>query len=380
MNKEIRIAVNTRYLIPNKMDGIGWFSYQTIKRIVEKHPEIHFYFLFDRTFHPEFIFADTITPIILSPPARHPILIYYWNEWAVPNLLNKLQPDLYLSLDGLVSRRAKYKQYAVLHDLNFIVFPEYLTYSVKKLYDYFLVKNIQHADRVATVSNFSKSEIVHHLNYPENKIDVVYSASNLNRIPDSNINDAIRLKNQYTKGMDYFIYVGSIIPRKNIEGLIKAFELYKERVGNTDKLILVGKFFWGKKYLLDLLTRSKYSNDIIFAGRLDDDTRTLLIKHARALLLVSHYEGFGVPVIEAMQVGTPVITSNTTSLDEIAGDAAIKVNPKDVAEIARSMEKIAKDPELVKALTAKGKLQAKKYHWDNSADLLWEGIAKVIYK
>lgn len=374
MSKEFSIAVNTRYLIPNKMDGIGWFSYQTIKRIVEKHPDIHFYFLFDREFSPEFIFADNITPIIIGPPARHPILIYYWNEWAVPNLLNKLLPDVYIAIDGLISKRAKYKQYAVLHDLNFVVFPEYLTYSVKKLYDYFLLKNIHYADRIGTVSQFSKSEIIKYLNYPENKIDVVYSASNLSEIENINKEDNLQIKKKFTFGKDYFIYVGSIIPRKNIEGMIKAFEMYKDKINNEDKLLLIGKFFWRKKDLMKLVTNSKYAKDIIFTDRLDNDTKTLLVKYAKALILVSHYEGFGVPVIEGMQLGTPVITSNTTSLDEISEDAALKVNPQNIQEIAGAMERINNDPELVKSLITKGKNQSQKYSWDISAQLLWNGI------
>lgn len=374
MSKEFSIAVNTRYLIPNKMDGIGWFSYQTIKRIVEKHPDIHFYFLFDREFSPEFIFADNITPIIIGPPARHPILIYYWNEWAVPNLLNKLFPDVYIAIDGLISKRAKYKQYAVLHDLNFVVFPEYLTYSVKKLYDYFLLKNIHYANRIGTVSQFSKSEIIKYLNYPENKIDVVYSASNLSEIENINKEDNLQIKKKFTFGKDYFIYVGSIIPRKNIEGMIKAFEMYKDKINNEDKLLLIGKFFWRKKDLMKLVTNSKYAKDIIFTDRLDNDTKTLLIKYAKALILVSHYEGFGVPVIEGMQLGTPVITSNTTSLDEISEDAALKVNPQNIQEIAGAMERINNDPELVKSLITKGKNQSQKYSWDISAQLLWNGI------
>lgn len=374
MSKEFSIAVNTRYLIPNKMDGIGWFSYQTIKRIVEKHSDIHFYFLFDREFSPEFIFADNITPIIIGPPARHPILIYYWNEWAVPNLLNKLFPDVYIAIDGLISKRAKYKQYAVLHDLNFVVFPEYLTYSVKKLYDYFLLKNIHYANRIGTVSQFSKSEIIKYLNYPENKIDVVYSASNLSEIENINKEDNLQIKKKFTFGKDYFIYVGSIIPRKNIEGMIKAFEMYKDKINNEDKLLLIGKFFWRKKDLMKLVTNSKYAKDIIFTDRLDNDTKTLLVKYAKALILVSHYEGFGVPVIEGMQLGTPVITSNTTSLDEISEDAALKVNPQNIQEIAGAMERINNDPELVKSLITKGKNQSQKYSWDISAQLLWNGI------
>lgn len=376
--KDISIAVNVRHLIPDKMEGIGWFSYQMMKRITRSHPEVHFYFLFDRNFPDEFIFSDNITPIILSPPARHPLLIYYWNEWLVPNLLNRLNPVIYLSLDGFISKRAQYKQYAVVHDVNFIVFPQYLTWSVKKLYDYFFIKNIHNANRIATVSQFSKSEIIRYLKFPENKIDVVYSASNL-KLREIQIREGDAIKNQYTDGKDYFLYVSSIHPRKNVIGIIKAFDKYKSDTNSDDKLIIAGRFFWNKKEVLNEVEKARYKKDIIFTGRVDDDTVMLLMKFARALVLVSYYEGFGVPIIEAMQLGTPVITSNTTSLNEIAADAALKVNPENTNEIAVAMKTIYNNPEIRNTLIDKGWEQSRKFSWDECANHLWEGILKLLY-
>lgn len=376
-DKKLNIAVNVRHLIPNKMEGIGWFSYQMMKRITQNHPDVHFYFLFDRSFDSQFIFSDNITPIILLPPARHPLLIYYWNEFSVPNLLNKLNPDVYVSLDGFISKRAKYKQYAVIHDLNFLVYPEYLLWGFRKLYNYFFVKHIHHTNRIATVSEFSKSEIIKYLHFPEDKIDVVFSASNL-KLREIRDSEEIQIKNEYTNGKDYFIYVSSIHPRKNVTGVIKAFNLYKEKTKSEDKLVLVGRFFWGKDEVTTLVNESPFKQDIVFTGRLDDDKILVLMKFAKALLMVSHYEGFGVPVIEAMQLGTPVITSNTTSLNEIAGDAAIKVSPKNIEEIAQAMQTINDNKELVNNLIIKGKIQSQKFNWDDLSERLWQGILKTI--
>lgn len=375
--KEISVAVNVRHLIPHKMEGIGWFSYQMMKRITQKQSNVHFYFLFDRNFSEEFLFSDNITPIIISPPARHPLLIYYWNEWLVPHLLNKIKPDIYLSLDGFVSKKARYRQYAVVHDVNFMVFPEYLTWGVKKLYHYFFIKNIHHAQRIATVSNFSKSEIIKYLNYPEKNIDVVYSAVNLNYSNDININED-ELKNKYTNGHDYFLYISSIHPRKNVDGLILAFNEYKKITQSQDKLIIVGRFFWGKNKITEALNNSAYKQDIVFTGRLSDEESAALLKHAKAFVYVSHYEGFGVPIIEAMQAGVPVITSNTTSLNEISDNAALKVNPKNVSEIAQAMCLINDQLSVRKTLVNKGYVQSQKYNWDNCAELLWQGLIKLL--
>ncbi len=375
--KQTSIAVNVRHLIPNKMEGIGWFSYQIMKRLTQQHPEVHFYFLFDRNFSDEFIFSENITPIILTPPARHPLLIYIWNEFTVPNLLNKLKPDVYVSLDGFISKRANYKQYAVVHDINFVIFPEHLTWSIKKLYNYFFVKHIHHADRIATVSEFSKSEIIQHLHYPENKIDIIPNASNL-KFRTISSEEEHPIKAQFTNGKNYFLYVGSIHPRKNIIGLIEAFNQYKLNTSSDDKLVLLGRFFWGKSEVENAVEKSPFKEDIVFTGRLEDDTMMVLMKFAKALVMVSFYEGFGVPVIEAMQLGTPVICSNTTALNEVAGEAALKVNPKDIQAIANAMQTINDHPEIVKTLVRKGKEQAQKFNWDISAHKLWKGIIGVL--
>ncbi len=375
--KEISIAVNVRHLIPNKMEGIGWFSYQIMKRLTQQHPDVHFYFLFDRNFSDEFIFSENITPIILTPPAKHPLLIYIWNEFTVPNLLNKLKPHVYLSLDGFISKRANYKQYAVVHDINFIIFPEHLPWSIKKLYDYFFVKHIHHANRIATVSNFSKSEIIQHLHVSECKIDIIPNASNL-KFRNILSEEEHHIKAQFTNGKNYFLYVGSIHPRKNIVGLIEAFNQYKINTSSDDKLVLVGRFFWGKSEVKDVVEKSPLKEDIIFTGRLDDDTMMVLMQFAKALVMVSFYEGFGVPVIEAMQLGTPVICSNTTALNEVAENAALKVNPKDIQAIVHAMQEINDNPEIIKTLVNKGKEQAQRFNWDISAQKLWEGITSVL--
>lgn len=376
--KDISIAVNVRHLIPDKMEGIGWFSYQTMLRITQQHPEIHFYFLLDRNFSDEFIFADNITPVILSPPARHPLLIYYWNEWLVPNLLTQIKPDIYLSLDGFISKRAKYKQYAIVHDLNFLAYPQYLTWSIKKLYDYFFVKQIHLADRIGTVSEFSKSEIIKYFNFPSEKIDIIYNASNL-KIRAIKPEEEKSIKEKYTNHENYFLYVSSIHPRKNVIGIIKAFDKYKKKTHSRDKLVIAGRFFWNKKDVMNVVQDCPFREDIVFTGRLADDTVLILMKFAKAFVYVSYYEGFGVPIIEAMQMGTPVITANTSSLNEIAGDAALKVHPENIDAIADAMQLISSNKNIAEQLINKAYVQSQKFNWDTSAELLWQGISKLIF-
>ena len=132
----MNIAVNTRLLLKNKLEGIGWFTFESLKRITTQHPEHHFFFIFDRDFSEEFIFSDNITPLIQFPPARHPFLFFAWFEYALPSLLNKLKPDLFLSPDGFLSLRYQGKSMNVIHDLNFEHYPEDLPALIRWYYRY----------------------------------------------------------------------------------------------------------------------------------------------------------------------------------------------------------------------------------------------------
>ena len=119
MSKRKAIAVNTRFLIKNKLEGIGLFTYESLKRVTQAHPEIDFYFLFDRPFDSEFIFGENVKPVVLSPQARHPLLWYWWFEISVARWLNKNKPDLFISTDGYGCLQTEVPQVLVMHDLAY---------------------------------------------------------------------------------------------------------------------------------------------------------------------------------------------------------------------------------------------------------------------
>ena len=166
----MQIVVNTRILLKDRLEGMGWFAYQTLKEITTKNPDVHFVFLFDRNFNEEFIFSDNITPLILSPQARHPFLYYAWFQHSVKVLLNKMQPDLFLSPDGFLSLGAKCKQLPVIHDINFLHHPQDSKWLTAKYYNYYFPKFAKEATRIATVSEYSKHDIAKNYGINEEKI------------------------------------------------------------------------------------------------------------------------------------------------------------------------------------------------------------------
>lgn len=143
-------------LLKDKMEGIGYFSSETLKRMVSQHPEHTFLFIFDRQFHRDFIFSENIIPVVAFPPARHPFLWYWWFEFSIPKILKRYQPDVFLSPDGYLSLRDKTPALPVIHDINFKHYPADLPFLFSKYYNHYFPLFAKKAQRIATVSEFSK--------------------------------------------------------------------------------------------------------------------------------------------------------------------------------------------------------------------------------
>ncbi len=373
----MKIAVNTRLLLKNKLEGIGWFTYESFKRIVKAHPEHEFHFIFDRPWSNEFIFSDNVIPHKISPPARHAFLIYIWYEVSLPRLLKKINPDLLVSPDAFNTFHSKVKKLTVIHDLNFEHHPEQMSFLFRKLYKYYTPKICKSTDRIATVSNFSKKDIVKHYGVDESKIDVVYNGANSNFFPISE-NDKTKVRNEYTNGNPYFVFIGALNPRKNLARLFKAFDKFKHEGQNNIKYVIVGEKMYWSNDIKNAYENMAYKKDVIFTGRLEPNQLGKVLASAIAITYISIFEGFGIPIIEAYNAEVPVITSNTSSMPEIAGDAALITDPFDVNKIAKAMKTMAEDETLRNNLIAKGRVQKYRFSWDKTADNLWKSIEKTV--
>lgn len=372
----MRIAVNTRLLIKNRLDGIGWFTYETLKRITVQHPEHDFIFIFDRPFHKDFVFSDNVIPVVIGPKARHAFLFVIWFEFSVKKILKKYKADIYVSPDGYLSLSSKIPSLQVIHDINFEHYPEFIPFWARKHYKYFFHRYAEKAERIATVSEFSKNDIVQTYHIAPEKIDVVYNGANEKYKPLSEP-ERTEVKNKYSNSCDYFLFVGSLHPRKNLKSLIIAFGEFKTKVKSDIKLLIVGDKYWGNKEMQTAFEKNPAKDDIIFTGRLNDDDLKLVYGAAYALCYVSIFEGFGIPVVEAMYCDVPVITSNTSSMPETGGNAVLLADPFSVESISSALEKIYSDSVFRSELIEKGKIQRQKFSWQKSADKLWESISKI---
>lgn len=373
----MKIAVNTRLLLKNRLEGIGWFTRETLFRICQNHPEHEFIFLFDRKFDDSYIFSSNVKPIVLFPQARHPILFRIYFNFSIPRILKKEKVDLFLSPDGFLSLNTNVPQLAVIHDLNFEHHPEALPPKITRYYQKYFPLFAKKAKRIATVSKYSKFDISSIYTIDPSKIDVVYNGAN-EAFKPLNKETIEETRKKYSNGKPYFIFIGSLHPRKNIITLLKAYDEFRKKSTQSIPLLIVGEAMWSKKKIEAYLSGMEFKDDVIIVGRLLLNELSLALGSSLALTFIPLFEGFGIPALEAMQSGIPVITSKTTSLPEVVGDAAILCDPTNIEEISEGMKRVSEDPELRKNMVEKGFEQSKKYSWDQTADLLWESIEKTL--
>ena len=373
----MKIAVNVQSLIKGKLEGLGWFTYESLKRIVQQHPEHEFLFIFAKGIDQSFIFADNVKAINVGPPFARPQAWYLKFNFFLPFILKKHQVDLFISTDGISSTKLKIKSLNVIHDLNFEENSEWLPKSFAKYYKKYFPKWAKSSTRIATVSQYSKQSIHQMYQIPLDKIDVVYNGSNELYKPISKEEQLLTKKN-YTDGANYFVFVGSIHPRKNIENLLKAFDEFKKQDKSNVKLVIVGSRYYWNKSIKNAFDNLKHKNEVVFTGHMPIHELVNVLASSIALTYVSLYEGFGIPLLEAMNCETAIITSNTTSMPEIAQDAALFVDPTSVNEIAEAMMKMSTQPQLRSSLIEKGKERKKAFSWQLTADKLWLSIEKII--
>lgn len=371
------IVVNTRLLVPDRLDGIGRFTFETLQRITQAQPNSHFVFLFDRKIHEDFIFSQNITPVKLFPPARRPWLFNAWLNYSVAGVLRDLQPALFLSPDGFLPLKGKTPCLPVIHDLNFEHYPVDLPVNIKNWYKKKFPLFANRATRIATVSAFSKNDIASKYNIEKNKIDVVYNGAAHGFQPLTEV-QILETRKKITGGAPYFLYIGALHPRKNLERLVRAYGEFRRKNDSQTKLVIAGENYWKYSGLQNAIDSLPDKNEIIFTGRVPETELYLLTGAALALTYIPYFEGFGIPIIEAMACDIPVITSNVTAMPEVGGDAALYVDPFSEESISSALTLIDKDESLRNNLIAKAKIQRENFSWDKTAHALWTSIEKTV--
>lgn len=374
----MKIAINTRFLLPGQLEGFGWYTHEIVRRMVLAHPEDEFLFFFDRPFDPRFVYAENVRPVVLWPEARFAPQFLAWFEWAVPKALKRHGAEVFFSPDSMCSLRSTVPTVMTCHDLVPLHFPEQVPLIHRHFLLHFLPRFLRRADRVLTVSEYIRQDIVQTCGTSKNKISTVYNGCREGFKP---LNSAEKqaVREQLSSGNPYFFYAGAIHPRKNIPRLIRAFDLFKKKTTSPVKLLLAGRFAWQTGEVRTAYEGTEHRADIQFLGYVPEEDLPKLTAAAIAMTYVSLSEGFGLPMLEAMHCDTPVLAANASCLPEISGDAALFVDPLSETAIAEGLEKIWGDAELAQKLVENGRLRREQFNWDRAAEQVYE-ILKSIKK
>lgn len=371
----MKIAINARFSGLEYVEGYGRFTNGLIHAWKDVHPHDEISLLYDR--EP----AASIFPnpyLVKGPKARHPLLWKLWYDISLPSMAKKAKADILFSPDGFCSLTTKIPQVLAIHDLAFHHYPEGISPLYRRFYQHYTPAFIRKAKHIITVSECSKEDIIKHYPHAQGKISVIYNAADPGFIP-LNWEEKERVKEEITKGFDYFLYAGAIHPRKNLINLLKGFSWFKNRHKSNLKLVLAGRA-WNEQAFAAQLERYKFKDEVIQLGYAPDLLLHRLMASAYALVYPSFWEGFGLPVLEAMQSGTPVICSNTSSLPEITGGAAVYCAPNDSEAFGKAMGLLYKDEDHRSQIIKAGLERSATFSWENSAVSLREIFAGIAGK
>jgi len=296
---------------------------------------------------------------LLIATSYQPALSYFEKYFGYPDIIHGTNYSVYPSKKSL--------KVANIYDLSFIKYPQYID-NVVKTYNKRIKRCLQWTDLILTISESSKKDIVEYLEVLPEKVHVTPLASRY--YPDYLLKHAVNESEKsidYNFSVPYLLFVSTLEPRKNITTLIAAFNYLKQKYKIEHHLVLIGQKGWQYEPIFQAIASSPYQNCIHHLNYLSDELVALFYSKADVFVYPSYYEGFGLPVLEAMTLGAPVVTSNTSSLPEVAGDAAILVDPNDFISLAEAILNVISDRQLRSDLIAKGKARANLYSWERTA-------------
>ena len=297
----------------------------------------------------------------------------------VPWVLAKIGPDVYHAPHYVLPAAIGCRSVVTIHDCIHLMFPQYLRNRAAHAYARAAMWTAaRRSDCILTVSEASKRDILHFFNVPPEKIVVVYNAIDEQFWITPPEEDAARVRERYQLNHQFVLYVGNIKPHKNLVRIIEAFDdLRRTGVDDDLKLLIIGDEISKLPALRRAVHRHKLHKQVRFLGYVSNETLAILYRLASVFVFPSLYEGFGLPPLEAMASGTPVVTSNVSSLPEVTGDAAVLVDPYDVESIADGMRRVLTDPQLAAEMRRKGLARAREFSWERSVARTREVYATV---
>jgi glycosyltransferase involved in cell wall biosynthesis len=357
----MRIGINGRFLAA-KRTGVQRAAYNLIRALVNVDRDNE-YVLFapeDQVANPDWARPNVkvVPSHIREGGTIRTLRNHIWEQFKLPLLAKRHQVDILHSPANLAPLFYRGRSVVHIHDLCFVVNPQWYSFSFRTLYNLFIPRLARRAAKVITNSNNSRNDLLQFCELNAERVSQVYWA-----VDDLFMQEPTQAEaGRPWQLTNYILYVGSLEPRKNIGALLEAYELVRQRHPDLKtKLVLIG----GESPLFaDVRLKVKrYKEDVLFQGFVNDHVLRDFYRNASLFVYPSLYEGFGLPPLEAMASGAPVVTTYTSSIPEVVGDAALMVSPHDVNQLAETMARVLLDPELRKSLVARGRERVKRFNW-----------------
>ena len=350
----MRIGIGTTVLTKgfkkNHLDGIGVYTKHLLKHLKMVNSDLV-----------EVDFSKNTLPFSVNIGLSSVTSLPFYNS---KNLEKKI--DLFHATDHHIPKLKVIPVVATVMDIIPLVHPEWVSNNMRFFKNYAFNKSIEWAEHLITISEYSKNDLVQHLNINPAKISVISLGVNKKFFHNNSNTTILAVQAQYGINRPYFIYVGTIQPRKNLHRIIEAYLSLPGVMQKETSLVIVGKYGWGDEMManrLEMLTH-RTDNNIMWLNNIEDDNLVVLMQGAISMIYPSLYEGFGLPILEAFAAGVPVISSNTTSIPEVASDAAYLVDPYSINDISEAMFKMWSDSELRNHYIKKGNMRVLEYSWE----------------
>lgn len=375
----MRIAVTAIFLHSGPLEGYGHYSHELLRRLVNNYPQHEFLFLYDRPYDQPLIQHPQISHQVVGPATRHPLSLAIWYHVKATRLVRRWKADVWLQPYGFGSFYSKVKQLLIVHDLAAIHLPKAIPWYHRWHYRLFTKKVLQKAAMIATVSESTRQDMQQQFPFLQNATIPLLpgAARNIFRPADWETNQ--QTKNQFTGDCEYFLVSGSIHPRKNLLTLLKGFSLFKKWQHSNMKLVIAGRWAWQTADTQEKISTYKYRNDLVITGYIPEQTLANLTAGAYAMVYPSLLEGFGLPLLEAMQSGVPVIASDQQALRETGGTAACYFDANSAESLAEQMKKVYRNEAWKNQLIQAGIQQAASYSWEATAVELEKCLQTIAY-
>ncbi|MEZ4909555.1 MAG: glycosyltransferase family 1 protein [Saprospiraceae bacterium] len=362
----MRIGINGRLFYQFPMEGIARYTYHHTYEMALAHPYDSFYVYLDRKSKHQLDFPKNVKIILIPFPTRHPKLIEVYFNYILPLFFRLHRIDVFYSGDYYLSLYTKIPQIMVIHDLAYIHYPQHLPRHILDYYKKAMPKWIRKAAAIITVSNYVKADVSKQFNV---SIDAVSgNAVSTENITTTQVN--------LPSARPFFVYIGSIHPRKNIENMVNGFLQFNAQHRSDYQLIIAGRIAWKSNTLYQIFDKEK---SVHYIGEVTEEEKWDLLIRSKAVVYLSLFEGFGIPILEAFAAKTLVITSNTTSMPEVGQTAALYADPQSVEEIALAFNQAATLHNRTQRILA-GTHRLDDFTWQNEAAKTYKVIQDVFQK